>query len=147
QHPGNDSSIFHCFPGNLQKQAMLGVHSGRFSWGNPEKCSIKLIHLFEEASITAHNLPRRCRTRIVYSINIIPVSRNLGNRVTSVTHQLPEGVWVRRSRKTAAHTNNSDSFHDFFFLIVHCLALVVCLHLSIFVLRKRMKTLAFILSP
>src|SRR5262249_51812800 len=103
--------VFKRFPGYLQQQPMLRIHALSLSRREPESVGIEIRHLLKEPSPTCVDLPRRHWLRIAESAPIPPIWRDLGDSVTSLFKEFPEGLWIASpSREPAAHPDNGDGF-------------------------------------
>ena len=98
------------FPGDLEKQALLGVHGNGFARRNTEKFGIELIDVIEERGVARGHFAGRVGIGIVVVVEIPAGLGNFGNCVGTGLESAPEFLRIRGAGETAAHADDGDGF-------------------------------------
>jgi hypothetical protein len=103
------TGFFQTMPTHLHQQPLLGVHADSFPWRDPKKRRIELIDSFDEAGSTHVLAQRSLGVRIKMSAEIPSVLRDLRDRLSTVSQQLPEAPRPRHpARKPTADPHDRD---------------------------------------
>ena len=76
--PG-EPGMLHGFPSGFKEQPVLGIHLGRFLFGDPEKVRIEVTDVVQECTPFRHRPPRHSWLGVVVLVSVPAVEGNLGN--------------------------------------------------------------------
>ena len=82
-------------PGQLQKQALLRIHEGRFTTGNAEQCGIEGMDILQYAGSISIVFASYAHFRVPESRTVPTIARNVSDGADSRTHHLEQSF--RRS--------------------------------------------------
>ncbi len=107
------AGILERFPCELEQQALLGVHLGRFARRNAEERGVEAGDVVEHAGRERVALARFAFGRVLVEIGTEAVGRDFGYCVAFVAQELPEVIWIRYAPgETACHPDNCNlAFH------------------------------------
>src|SRR5262245_42453682 len=92
----------------------------RFFGGNAKEVAVKFLHLLEKPTASRVDFPGAIGVGIIIRLHIPPVLRNILGRIYTMSQYVPKFFRIICTRKTAAHTNNSNT------LVVNIAAAFLC---------------------
>ncbi|GHH38914.1 hypothetical protein GCM10017774_29600 [Lentzea cavernae] len=101
---------FQCLPGDLEHQALLGVHRGRLTRGDPEELGVELACRVQEPAVAAVGLPGFGRVRVEDPLDVpLAVGGEAGHGVDALVDQAPQRFRrVDHPREPAADADDRD---------------------------------------
>jgi hypothetical protein len=101
--------VFQGFPGQLQQQTLLGVHVFGFFLGNAEKTVVEAFHVVHDAGGKGAGTAGRGAAGMQECVDIETVGRDVGDGVTPLGQQFPEGFQrAYPTRQTAGQPDDGN---------------------------------------
>ncbi len=109
QAVGGDRGVLQGLPGNLQGQALLGVHAFGFLGRNAEEARVELIHSLDEATAHDVGLAGCLGIRMVIVGAVQTVAGHVAHRIGGIFQQAPQPLrCVGTARQPAPQAHYGD---------------------------------------
>src|SRR5215510_4504949 len=103
------SRILESLPTDFQKHSRLRIETIRLAWRDAKERCVKLVDVVYESTPASIHLPGYRRRRIVVTIDVPPIRRNLINGINTILQQSPElGRRIDVARKTATNSHDGN---------------------------------------
>jgi len=95
-------------PGDLEEQALLRVHAGRFARRDAEEAGVELVDGIEKAAPARDHLAGCAGRRVKIGSRIPTIRGHLAHRIHAVAEQGPKGLGIGCTGEPAAQADDRD---------------------------------------
>ena len=107
QRRGNLASGLQRLPGDLEQEALLGIHLDRLTWGDFEKARFELVDTLHRARRPGVALARQSRLGMPVAPSRPAIVANFTHRIDPVTQEVPVGIEIDApARKATGSPDN-----------------------------------------